>query len=66
VVGGFVYGLIFSFIGVLLPQTLLDYREAFMFLIVILILLWRPEGLGGRNMSRSALDETINICNPSV
>ncbi len=45
VVGGFVYGLIFSFIGVLLPQTLLDYREAFMFLIVILILLWRPEGL---------------------
>ncbi len=45
VVGGFAYGLIFSFIGVLLPQTLLDYREAFMFLIVILILLVRPEGL---------------------
>lgn len=45
VVGGFVYGMIFSFIGVLLPQTLLDYREAFMFLIVILILLLRPEGL---------------------
>ncbi|MDD5467547.1 MAG: branched-chain amino acid ABC transporter permease [Anaerolineales bacterium] len=45
VVGGFVYGLLFSFIGVLLPQTLLDYREAFMFMIVILILLWRPEGL---------------------
>jgi len=45
VVGGFVYGMVFSFIGVLLPQTLLDYREAFMFLIVILILLFRPEGL---------------------
>lgn len=45
VVGGFVYGLLFSFIGVLLPQTLLDYREAFMFLVVILILLVRPEGL---------------------
>lgn len=45
VVGGFVYGLIFSFIGVLLPQVMLDYREAFMFMIVILILLWRPEGL---------------------
>jgi len=45
VVGGFVYGMIFSFIGVLLPQTLLDYREAFMFLIVILILVLRPEGL---------------------
>lgn len=45
VVGGFVYGLVFSFIGVLLPQTMLDYREAFMFLIVILILVLRPEGL---------------------
>lgn len=45
VVGGFVYGMLFSFIGVLLPQTLLNYREAFMFLIVILILLLRPEGL---------------------
>lgn len=45
VVGGFVYGMVFSFIGVLLPQQLLDYREAFMFLIVILILLLRPEGL---------------------
>lgn len=45
VVGGFAYGILFSFIGVLLPQTLLDYREAFMFLIVILILLLRPEGL---------------------
>jgi branched-chain amino acid transport system permease protein len=45
VVGGFVYGMLFIFIGVLLPQTLLNYREAFMFLIVILILLLRPEGL---------------------
>jgi branched-chain amino acid transport system permease protein len=45
VVGGFVYGLLFSFIGILLPQSLLNYREAFMFLIVILILLWRPAGL---------------------
>lgn len=45
VVGGFAYGLVFSFIGVLLPQVLLDYREAFMFLIVIIILLVKPEGL---------------------
>ena len=44
-VGGFAYGLIFSLIGVLLPQGLLDYREAFMFLIVLLILVFRPEGL---------------------
>lgn len=45
VVGGFVYGLLFSFIGLLLPQSMLNYREAFMFVIVILILLWRPQGL---------------------
>ncbi len=45
VVGGYVYGLIFSILGVMLPQSLLDYREAFMFLVVILILLFRPEGL---------------------
>jgi branched-chain amino acid transport system permease protein len=45
VVGGFVYGLVFSFIGVLLPQTLLDYRDAFLFLFVIIILVVRPEGL---------------------
>lgn len=45
VVGGFAYGLVFSFIGVLLPQVLLDYREAFMFLVVIIILLVKPEGL---------------------
>lgn len=44
-VGGFAYGLIFTMIGVLLPQVLLDYREAFMFLIVMLILIFRPEGL---------------------
>ncbi|MBN2555190.1 MAG: branched-chain amino acid ABC transporter permease [Anaerolineales bacterium] len=45
VVGGFVYGILFSFIGVLLPQGLLNYREAFMFIIVIVILVLRPEGL---------------------
>jgi branched-subunit amino acid ABC-type transport system permease component len=36
---------VFSLIGVLLPQVLLEFREAFMFVIVILILLFRPEGL---------------------
>jgi len=45
VVGGYVYGIVFSLIGVLLPQVLLEFREAFMFVIVILILLFRPEGL---------------------
>jgi branched-chain amino acid transport system permease protein len=45
VVGGYVYGILFSLIGVLLPQGMLEFREAFMFIIVILILLFRPEGL---------------------
>jgi branched-chain amino acid transport system permease protein len=45
VVGGYVYGIVFSLIGVLLPQGLLEFREAFMFVIVILILLFRPEGI---------------------
>jgi branched-chain amino acid transport system permease protein len=40
-----VYGIVFSLIGVLLPQGLLEFREAFMFIIVILIILFRPEGL---------------------
>jgi branched-chain amino acid transport system permease protein len=45
VVGGYIYGVVYSLISLLLPQYLLDYREAFMFLLVIAILLWRPEGL---------------------
>ena len=45
VIGGYLYGFLFSVISLVLPQSLLDYREAFMFGIVILILLFRPEGL---------------------
>jgi branched-chain amino acid transport system permease protein len=45
VVGGFVYAIIISFLGVLLPPELLEFREAFMFIFVIIILLFRPEGL---------------------
>ncbi|MCJ7626079.1 MAG: branched-chain amino acid ABC transporter permease [Anaerolineaceae bacterium] len=43
--GGYLYGFLFSVISLILPQGLLDYREAFMFIIVILFLLFRPEGL---------------------
>lgn len=55
VVGGYVYGIVFSLIGVLLPPALLEFREAFMFLIVILIILFRPEGLvsGGARARRA-------------
>ncbi len=45
VVGGYVYGMVYSLLSLWLPQSLLDYREAFMFLIVILILVFRPSGL---------------------
>ncbi|MGE5074150.1 MAG: branched-chain amino acid ABC transporter permease [Anaerolineae bacterium] len=54
VVGGYVYGLVYSLLSLWLPQSLLDYREAFMFMIVILILLFRPSGLikGGASPER--------------
>ena len=45
VVGGFVYAIIISLLGVILPPGLVEFREAFMFVIVIIILLFRPEGL---------------------
>lgn len=45
VVGGYVYGFLFSLLGIFLPPALLEFRDAFMFLSVILILLFRPEGL---------------------
>jgi branched-chain amino acid transport system permease protein len=45
VVGGFVYAIIISLLGIFLPPELLQFRDAFMFVIVIFILLFRPEGL---------------------
>jgi branched-chain amino acid transport system permease protein len=45
VVGGYLYAFLFSVIGLILPQDMLDFREAFMFGVVILILVFRPDGL---------------------
>jgi len=45
VVGGFVYAAMISLLGVLLPPGLLEFREAFMFAFVIIILLFLPQGL---------------------
>lgn len=45
VVGGFVYAAMISLLGVLLPPDLLEFREAFMFAFVIIILLFLPQGL---------------------
>ncbi|MDF1542173.1 MAG: branched-chain amino acid ABC transporter permease [Anaerosomatales bacterium] len=45
VIGGFVYGLLFNVLSITLPASLISYRDAFMFVIVILFLLFRPEGI---------------------
>ncbi|MDO8847924.1 MAG: branched-chain amino acid ABC transporter permease [Coriobacteriia bacterium] len=45
VVGGFVYGLIFNLLSILLPASMISYRDAFMFVIVVLFLLFRPAGI---------------------
>lgn len=45
VIGGFLLALIDTTLNYTLPQELLKFRDAFTFSLVILILLWRPEGL---------------------
>lgn len=45
VVGGFLLAFIDTGLNYTLPQDLLKFRDAFTFSLVILILLWRPEGL---------------------
>ncbi len=45
VLGGFLLAFIDTSLNYSLPQDLLKFRDAFTFSLVILILLWRPEGL---------------------
>lgn len=45
VVGGYLLALIDTTLNYSLPQNLLEFRDAFTFSLVIIILLWRPEGL---------------------
>jgi branched-chain amino acid transport system permease protein len=45
VVGGYLLGFVNIGLQLILPQELLAYREAFTFGIVILVLLFRPQGL---------------------
>ncbi|MEZ4709211.1 MAG: branched-chain amino acid ABC transporter permease [Caldilineaceae bacterium] len=47
VVGGFALGFLTVGLQMVLPQSMLDFRQAFVFLIVILVLLFRPQGLIG-------------------
>lgn len=52
VVGGYVLGFLTIGLQMVLPQALLDYRQAFTFGIVILVLLFRPQGLISGTSSR--------------
>lgn len=45
VLGGFLLAFIDTTLNYTLPQDLLKFRDAFTFGLVIIILLWRPEGL---------------------
>ena len=45
VVGGYVLAFVTVTLNTILPQEMLDFRQAFVFLIVILVLLFRPQGL---------------------
>lgn len=47
VVGGYALAFLTVAINTFLPQDLVDYRQAFTFALVILVLLFRPEGLIG-------------------
>ncbi|MCK6628283.1 MAG: branched-chain amino acid ABC transporter permease [Anaerolineae bacterium] len=52
VVGGYLLGFLTVGLQLLLPQELLDFRQAFIFGIVILMLLFRPQGLIQAGASR--------------
>ena len=53
IVGGYLLGFLTVGMQTVLPQSLLDFRDAFTFLVVILVLLVRPEGLvRGRYQTR--------------
>ncbi len=45
VVGGYVYAFISNVLSLTLPSSLLSFRDAFMFAIVIAFLVLKPEGL---------------------
>ncbi len=55
VVGGFVLAGIEVTFQVLLPAGLAQYQDAFIFLIVILLLTWRPQGLVGGSDSEKGV-----------
>ena len=55
VVGGFLLGLLTVGLQSLLPQNMLDFRQALVFGIVIVVLLFRPQGLVQSKYSREQI-----------
>jgi branched-chain amino acid transport system permease protein len=55
VVGGYLLGFVTVALNTFLPQDLLDFRQAFVFGIVILVLLFRPQGLISGAYSRERI-----------
>lgn len=51
VIGGYTLAFVTVALNTLLPQELLDFRQAFVFAIVILVLLFRPQGIVGGTRS---------------
>lgn len=51
VVGGYLLGFLTITLNTLLPQAWLNYRQAFVFAIVIIVLLFRPQGLISKSYS---------------
>lgn len=45
VLGGYIIGFLTVGLQTILPQSLLEFQQAFMFFIVILVLLFKPDGL---------------------
>ncbi len=51
VIGGYIIGFITVGLQIFLPQDLLDFQQAFLFIIVIFVLLFKPDGLISRRKS---------------
>jgi branched-chain amino acid transport system permease protein len=51
VAGGYLLGFLTITLNTLLPQAMLNYRQAFVFVIVIIVLLFRPQGLISKSYS---------------
>ncbi|MGP2490165.1 branched-chain amino acid ABC transporter permease [Mesorhizobium sp. PUT5] len=57
VVGGFLLGALEVFFQLVLPPSVAGYRDAFVFVLVAAILVWRPQGLVGTKRQFGDKDE---------